>query len=217
MIMNLRGGPNTTPPWFQYKYDIVSVVIESGIERIGNFAFSQLTKCENIYISDSVTSIADGAFCGCTGLTGITIPDSVTSIGEWAFYGCTGLTDITIPDSVTSIGECAFYECTGLTSITIPDSVTSIGVRVIGNYGTVIKTYIYSEAYYYAIDNDIQFELIQERMAGHSVSLSDVVDLNFYFELFHDASYYDVTIRYGNGNEETTWFSSEFSSSHFPN
>ena len=135
MIMNLRGGPNTTPPWFQYKYDIVSVVIGSGIERIGNFAFSQLTKCENIYISDSVTSIADGAFCGCTGLTGITIPDSVTSIGEWAFYGCTGLTDITIPDSVTSIGECAFNECTGLTDIYYGgieaqwEAVTSASVR----------------------------------------------------------------------------------------
>ena len=92
-------------PWDSYKDSITSLVIESG-----------------------VTSIGDFAFYGCSGLTGqLTIPASVTSIGSYAFSYCSGLTSVTIPDSVTSIGSSAFYGCSGLTSITIGEGVNSIG------------------------------------------------------------------------------------------
>ncbi len=114
-------------PWYNYKDDITSVVIENGITSIGNNAFYNCTSLTSITIPDSITSIGGSAFEGCKGLTSITIPDSVTSIGACVFYDCTGLTSITIPDSVTSIGDYVFYNCTGLTSIEIPDSVTSIG------------------------------------------------------------------------------------------
>ena len=81
-------------PWFAYKDNITSVVIENGITSIGNFEFFS-----------------------CTGLTSITIPDSVKSIGGQAFSCCEGLTSITIPDSVESIGEDAFYNCTNITDV----------------------------------------------------------------------------------------------------
>ena len=83
-------------PWYNYRTDIVKVIIEEG-----------------------VTSIGIEAFSGCSSLTSVTIGNSVTSIGESAFFGCSGLTSITIPNSVTSIGNSAFYGCYSLTSITI--------------------------------------------------------------------------------------------------
>ena len=114
-------------PWFTYKADITSVVIEDGITSIGNSAFDSYAALTSITIPDSVTSIGADAFYGCTSLESITIPDSVTSIGNYAFSDCTSLTSLTIPDSVTSIGEFAFVSCEGLKSVEIGSGVTSIG------------------------------------------------------------------------------------------
>ncbi len=111
-------------PWGKH---IKSVVIESNVTSIGNYAFSNCNDLTNITIPDSVTVFGNNAFEYCTNLKNVTIGNSMTSIGFMAFTFCTGLTNITIPNSVTSIGDGAFHGCTGLTSIIIPDSVTSIG------------------------------------------------------------------------------------------
>ncbi len=116
-----------TRPWYDYKDNITSVVIENGVTSIGNSAFDGCAALTLVTISDSVTSIGQSAFESCTGLTSIEIPDRVTSIGQSAFDGCAALTSVTISDSVISIGNWAFSDCTSLTSIKIPDSVTSIG------------------------------------------------------------------------------------------
>ena len=114
-------------PWYSYKNDIKTVIIEEGVTSIGRSAFSGCSGLTSVTIPNGVTSIGNYAFNGCSGLTSVTIPNSVTSIGEGAFYGCSGLTSVTIGNSVTSIGGFAFEGCSGLTSITIPNSVTSIG------------------------------------------------------------------------------------------
>ena len=111
-------------PWAAAK--IKSVVIESSVTSIGDFAFVGQVGLTSITIPDSVTSIGDYAFYNCSSLASIAIPNSITSIGQGAFSGCSSLTSITIPDGVTSIGSNIFYGCSSLKSITIPDSVTTI-------------------------------------------------------------------------------------------
>ena len=111
-------------PWAAAK--IKSVVVESGVTSIGDFAFAGQVGLTSITIPDSVTSIGDYAFYNCSSLASIAIPNSITSIGQGAFSGCSSLTSITIPDGVTSIGSNIFYGCSSLKSITIPDSVTTI-------------------------------------------------------------------------------------------
>ena len=118
---------NNFSPWYEYRDEIASAILESGVTTIGNYAFYGCSGLTSITIPNSVTSTGFQAFAGCSGLTSITIPNSVTSIGNAVFYGCSGLTSITIPNSVTSIGNAAFEDCTVLTSVTIPNSVKSIG------------------------------------------------------------------------------------------
>ena len=152
-------------PWYNYRTDIVKVIIEEGVTSIGYRAFSGCSGLTSVTIPNSVTSIGFSAFMDCSGLTSITIPNSVTSlgnavfsmcsslafvtignsvtsIGEHAFSGCSGLTSISIPYSVKSIGDNAFVWCTGLTSITIPNSVTSIGAWAIANCTGLISIII---------------------------------------------------------------------------
>ena len=124
-------------PWYQYREEIQSVVIENGITSIGDSAFCECGSLTSVTIPNSVTSIGDVAFYECGSLTRVTIPDSVTSIGETAFWKCTALTSVTIPNRVATIGGRAFMECSSLTSITIPDSVTSIGFAAFSNCGSL--------------------------------------------------------------------------------
>ena len=128
-------------PWKAYIVSIKKVVIEDGIESIGNDAFSYCVNLKDVSIPDSVTSIGKMAFENCESLGSITIPDSVTTIGESAFCFCLSLKDITIPDSVTSIAKFAFSGCDilkdiyfngpiprwnafGFNECKIPDSIT---------------------------------------------------------------------------------------------
>jgi hypothetical protein len=114
-------------PWNSYRNDITTIVVEPGVERIGNYAFYRCEYLASIELPASVTSIGEWAFCGCYGLTSIAIPASVTAIGTAAFIYCSGLASITLPDAVTSIENAVFRECYNLASITLPKAVTSIG------------------------------------------------------------------------------------------
>ena len=117
---------NIFAPWYDARVDIQTVVIGSGVTRIGNWAFYQCANLKSVTIPNSVTSIGSYAFRSCTSLTSATIPNSVTSIESYIFYDCTSLKSVTIPDSVTTMDLGVFENCTSLTSVTIPDNVTSI-------------------------------------------------------------------------------------------
>ncbi len=80
-------------PWDALKNDIKSVVINSGVTSIGNYAFYNCINLTSVTIPSTVTTIRPDAFENCTSLTSVTIPSSVTSIGYYAFLN-SGLTDI---------------------------------------------------------------------------------------------------------------------------
>ena len=113
-------------PWSALRASITSVVIQSGVTRIGAYAFYGCEALKNITIPNTVTNIGNYAFYGCLSLKNISIPNTVTTIGYDAFYNCTALTSVTIPNGVTTIQTYTFYNCVSLTSVTIPDGVTTI-------------------------------------------------------------------------------------------
>ena len=117
---------NNNAPWYGYRENILTVKIESGVTKIGRYAFSHCSSLTNVKIPNSVTTIASSAFSGCSSLTSVTIPNSVKTIWDFVFENCSSLTSVTIPNSVTTIGNLAFCNCSSLTSVEIPDSVTKI-------------------------------------------------------------------------------------------
>lgn len=127
----------TRAPWYSMAAVIENVVIEDGVDTIGDRAFSDCSNLTKITIPASVTSIGYGVVANCKNLTTITVAaDNAVYCTEGncliekdtktLVLGCKASV-IPADGSVTAIGAAAFEGCTGLTEITIPASVTSIG------------------------------------------------------------------------------------------
>ena len=118
--------------WEDRKSEIKKIVIESGVTKIGYFAFTDCTSLTDVVIPDSVTCIDNSAFLRCTNLNEISLPDSVIRLGSGVFEDCTNLKSVRLPQNLTSIPYRFFFGCSRLKSISLPDSVTQIGEAAFG-------------------------------------------------------------------------------------
>ena len=74
--------------------DIISLVVKSGVSRIGSYAFNYCTYLESVEISNTVSSIGASAFEFCYGMKEIKLGSGISSIGYRAFEGCTKLNKV---------------------------------------------------------------------------------------------------------------------------
>ncbi len=103
-----------------------AVNIPDSVTVIGNAAFKECEKLEEITISDSVTAIKDEAFRGCKNIKEIVIPESVRKIGESAFRDCINLVKLEIRNDEIEIGERAFENCQKLQDVTLPEGLAEV-------------------------------------------------------------------------------------------
>jgi hypothetical protein len=82
---------------------------------------------KEVVLNDGLQRIGESAFNRCRSLICIIIPPSVTSIDNWAFYNCTALVEVVLHEGLKRIGRGAFDGCRLLCHIDIPHSVTYIG------------------------------------------------------------------------------------------
>ncbi|MCD7726828.1 MAG: leucine-rich repeat protein [Ruminococcus sp.] len=155
-----------------YEYEILEDGTAKITRYIGSDAEIELPSEIDGYVVTSIGSYSFADNEGNVSISSIIILESVTSIEEYAFYNLWRLTEVTIPTSVTSIGYHAFDACYNLESITIPSSVTSIGEDVFiltfdggdppADPIVIISCYSGSYAEQYAIDNDIEYVLLEK-------------------------------------------------------
>ena len=117
-------------PWYSSREEIVSVVIEDGVTKIGDVAFQKCINLKNVVIPNNVTYIGSYAFYECTSLEEIDWPQSLSWIGEYAFYNCINLKAIELHENLSIILWSAFARCSSLTTVNVPDKVTYIDVAV---------------------------------------------------------------------------------------
>ena len=114
-----------------------SLIPLSGVNTIGEEAFTSCKGLTSVSIPQTVNSIGKQAFSHCRNLASVTIDSHVfgngVSIGDYAFIGCNALTSITLPQTLISIGEGAFSDCDGLSSVTVPNRVTTVGESAFSN------------------------------------------------------------------------------------
>ena len=88
-----------TLPWSAYADQITKVVIEEGVNAVGQMAFYELPNLTEVVLADSVEEIRNYAFKNTTSLTTINL-EVVEFIREGAFYGCSGLENLTFAEGV---------------------------------------------------------------------------------------------------------------------
>lgn len=86
-------------PWREYREQIMTVILEDGVEEIGHSAFYGFSNLKNVKIPDSITSIPLGTFGNCSSLEKIHFGKNITSIDTLtAFNGCSSLKEIIIDE-----------------------------------------------------------------------------------------------------------------------
>ena len=88
-----------TLPWSAYAEQITKVVIEEGVNAVGQMAFYELPNLREVVLADSVEEIRNYAFKNTTSLTTINL-EVVEAIREGAFYGCSALENLTFAEGV---------------------------------------------------------------------------------------------------------------------
>ena len=123
---------------------------------IGDYAFANCDKLNNVIIDDSVKNIGNYAFQSCSSLENVTIQNkgnigtqafngsstqnpatyiisNVGAIGESAFANCSKLQKAQLGNQIPSINQSAFSGCVLLDSITMPNTISSLGASAFNN------------------------------------------------------------------------------------
>ena len=99
-------------PWEAYTEQIKKIVVEDGVNAIGQMAFYGLENLTEVVLAGSVQDIRNYAFKNCVSLPTIDL-SNVLVLREGAFYGCSSLTNVDF-SSVVVVAEWVFSR-TGVT------------------------------------------------------------------------------------------------------
>ena len=113
-------------PWYSYVNNISSVVVGSGITRIGQHSFNGMENLVSVSLPSTLKELGKYTFNGCKKLASITLPNSLNFLDEYAFEYCSSLTSINLPEGLTIIPTYAFDYCTALSNVTLPSTLKTI-------------------------------------------------------------------------------------------
>jgi len=137
-VLTITGsGPMTSfgtasdVPWYIERENIKSIVVDSVVTSIGDYAFYGCKNAESIIVSETINTIGVSALYNCSSITKFTIPDSTKSIGTNAFNGCTSLQTIewnakNVSSYPSTSANLPFAGCSSLESVNFADNVESI-------------------------------------------------------------------------------------------
>ena len=117
--------PETTKMWYLGDDSIEEVIIPEGVEKIGRFAFANLTSLRRVVLPSTLHTIDYGAFAGCTSLVSVEGIGNVKFINEKAFMDCNISGAITLTEGV-ALGEYAFANNKNLQKLTLTEKTKSV-------------------------------------------------------------------------------------------
>ncbi|MCH5320333.1 MAG: leucine-rich repeat protein [Eubacterium sp.] len=168
----VEEGITSLGKYFFYYVSAEDFLLPSTLTSLGNYSMSGVNSLKSITLPQNLTTIGNYAFYYSTTLESVSIPSSVTSIGTSAFENCSSLNSVSFEDLNASltIGKRAFFACSSLKSITVPKRAT-LSSYSLGFYsaskGSVYKEFVMnvyrdSPAYTYAVNNIVNYNIINE-------------------------------------------------------
>ncbi len=119
-------------PWSEFADQIKSLEVDDRVNRLGEGAFSGLTKLKTVKLPAGTSVIPYNAFYNCTSLTSIGFPSGVLAIERRAFANCTALTKLRFYGKGPNIDDQAFK---GVTATAVFPGTDTSWALVRQNYG----------------------------------------------------------------------------------
>ena len=205
-------------PWGDYRTAVKSVILNRGVDGIGDYAFQSFTNSNldlvipagiksigkhafdgaRVYGTPDlveVVTIGESAFLDCTRVQGAVNLTNVGSLGASAFKGCSSLEKVSLGGSLTSIGASAFEGCTSLEGIDILSSTgfsRSEACFATGHSGGTTVSYSFS-------DPSFVFNPTYDRSATYSSETNSYVYIPTATIYYHETSDRIIPFSYERG------------------
>lgn len=141
------------------KLTIPDAIEQYPVFRIGEKAFKDNKKIEEICFGNTLENIGAGAFENCVELKELTVPGNVKVLEKYVFKGCSKLAQVVLNGGVTHISEGTFAGCENMKEIQIPATVGMIADGAFeGCEDLVIRCQKNSFAHNYALNHNIACE-----------------------------------------------------------
>ena len=133
-----------------YNSGAKQIVLENGIEKIGNYTFAKNIFTE-IDLPETLTDIGNYAFYLCENLNNVLVPKNTVNIGTYAFAKTFAMTNIYMPDSLKNIGEYALWK------VEDEDVHELLTVTIYNNCGSIVDSLFEKQhMQYVVIDNSVK-------------------------------------------------------------
>ncbi len=111
--------------------NVTSIILHSGITRLGNYAFSE-TKVSSMTFPNPDVLMGDAVCMGCNSLTRVTLAPNMKELGRYMFFGCEGLTSISLPEGMKSARSFSLGS-TGITAVNLPSTMEVLDSSALQN------------------------------------------------------------------------------------
>ncbi len=126
-------------PWRSYRSQIKMVIVEEGVQAIGDNWFYGCSKLVSAELPETLVKIGNACFQGCSSLLNITIPENCCEYYNNTFYNCSSLKWAVLPDdnnvssTLHTIPSNTFYGCSSLENVWVGKDYTGIGASAFRN------------------------------------------------------------------------------------
>ena len=176
-------------PWKKYCDNVTSIIIESGVTQICDYAFAKFHNLKKIEIPETVSVIGDVAFASCFSLEYIILPTSLTEIGYGAFGLCKSLICVVIKTRELTVDDCLFINCYDLTEIYYSGTKEQWAVLNIETWDAEI----YCEYLEDGVDVESSMKELSEKVAASKLDVPVTPETTVNIDLSSDENY--ITFR----------------------
>lgn len=102
-MTDFSGNGDETIPWFSFRHEILTVVVDEGVTSIGNHALHNLNNAGSVVLPSTLKSIGTHSLSYLSSLEELELPEGMECLGDCAFDSCPKL-DLTIRAPYTEFG-----------------------------------------------------------------------------------------------------------------
>ncbi|KAL7538587.1 hypothetical protein ACHAXR_008657, partial [Thalassiosira sp. AJA248-18] len=169
----------------------------STLTEIGVDSFWGCIQLKEVVLNEGLQKIGQFAFAKCKSLESIKFPSTLSEVGKYAFHNCANLLEVGLNEGLQKIGEGAFAYCSSLESFKLPKISMRLKVlpnpvqTEVGNKINEIPDFVLSGG---DISISVAAMINGGNWGGHKESLGRIDSLIAYYDLKEAATTFELAL-----------------------